>query len=152
MPRDTSALLIRKWAVEAGAIVETPEAAGLDRSEGFPAAYSEDMARTLAVWNQQVREVTAALVEIAERGVLEWSGGQRFEHPAWTTGSNGGLYRSGALVGRFGSVAGPGERLERVLLATLRGIGAYQHDGAPGDHRNGHGRGGPAPAMITSGP
>ena len=93
MARDSDALLVRKWAA-ASTVVATPESAGLDRAQGFPAAYSEDMARTLAVWQQQMREATALFEEIGERGILEWDAAQSFEHPAWTGGSDGELYRS----------------------------------------------------------
>ena len=94
MARDADALLLRKWASADGAVVETPEDAGLDRDVGFPASYGVDMARSVGLWNQQRREVTALFVELAEHGVLPWHADQRYEHPAWTTGSDGRLYRS----------------------------------------------------------
>ena len=94
MARDTDSLLVRKWATASGAVLETPEASGLTRAVGFPAAYGEDMARSLGLFNQQVREVSAAFVEIAQRGILEWNAAQRYEHQAWVTGSDGNLYRS----------------------------------------------------------
>ena len=91
--RDPDALLLRKWGATS-ALVETPEDAGLDRAVGFPASYGVDMARTLETWQQQMREVSAAFVEAAERGILEWSADQRYEHPAWVTGSDGNLYQT----------------------------------------------------------
>ena len=94
MARDADALLMRKWATEVAAIRETPALAGLTREEGYPDSYGEDQFRSLALWNQQVREVTAAFVEIAQRGILEWNPDQRYEHPAWVTGSDGSLYFS----------------------------------------------------------
>ena len=93
MARDVDALLLRKWAATS-TLVETPEDAGLDRAVGFPASYGVDMARMLATWQQQMREVSAAFVEAAERGILEWSADQRYEHPAWVTGSDGNLYQT----------------------------------------------------------
>ena len=93
MPRDQDALLIRKWA-GASALVQTPEAAGLVRATGLPAAYGVDQFLTLEVFNQLWRELTGAAVEVAQRGILEWDTAQRYEHPSWVTGSNGTLYRS----------------------------------------------------------
>ena len=93
MPRDVDALRIVKWASNS-ALLETPESQGLTRAIGFPESYGIDVARRLQTWHQQLREVTAALAEIARQGVLHWHASQRFDHPAWTTGSNGGLYRS----------------------------------------------------------
>ena len=72
MARDSDALRIRKWA--ATGRVATPESQGLVRSEGWPDSYSESMGDVpkLEVFNQILREITAALVEINEHGLLVW--------------------------------------------------------------------------------
>ena len=100
MARDTDALLVRKWGATS-TLVETPEDAGLDRAVGFPASYGVDMARMLELWQQQMREVTAAFVELAETGILEWSADQRYAHDpvSVVTGSDGEIYFSQAPSG-----------------------------------------------------
>ena len=100
MARDTDALLLRKWGATS-TLVETPEAAGLDRAVGFPASFGIDMARMLSLWQQQMREVSAAFVELAETGILEWSADQRYPHDpvSVVTGSDGEIYFSQAPSG-----------------------------------------------------
>ena len=94
MPRDDDALRIVKWASNS-ALLETPESQGLTRAIGFPESYGIDVARRLQTWQQQLREVTALLVELAQHGgPLPWHASQRYDHPARVTGSDGELYRS----------------------------------------------------------
>ena len=94
MARDSDALRIRKWA--ASGRVATPESQGLVRSEGWPDSYSEAMGDVpkLEVFNQIVREITAALVEINEHGLLIWDTSVTYEHPAFVVGSDGRIYAS----------------------------------------------------------
>ena len=94
MPRDSDALRIRKWA--ASGRVATPESQGLVRSEGWPDSYSAAMGNVpkLEVFNQIVREITAALVEINEHGLLIWDTSITYEHPAFVVGSDSRIYAS----------------------------------------------------------
>ncbi len=94
MARDSDALRIRKWA--ASGRVATPESQGLVRSEGWPDSYSAAMGDVpkLEVFNQIVREITAALVEINEHGLLIWDTSITYEHPAFVVGSDSQIYAS----------------------------------------------------------
>ena len=94
MARDSDALRIRKWA--ASGRVATPESQGLVRSEGWPDSYSAAMGDVpkLEVFNQIVREITAALVEINEHGLLIWDTSITYEHPAFVVGSDSRIYAS----------------------------------------------------------
>ena len=94
MARDSDALRIRKWA--ASGRVATPESQGLVRSEGWPDSYSAAMGDVpkLEVFNQILREITAALVEINEHGLLIWDTSITYEHPAFVVGSDGRIYAS----------------------------------------------------------
>ena len=94
MPRDSDALRIRKWA--ASGRVATPESQGLVRSEGWPDSYSAAMGDVpkLEVFNQILREITAALVEINEHGLLIWDASITYEHPAFVVGSDSRIYAS----------------------------------------------------------
>ena len=94
MARDSDALRIRKWA--ASGRVATPESQGLVRSEGWPDSYSTAMGAVpkLEVFNQIVREITAALVEINRHGLLIWDASITYEHPAFVAGSDGQIYAS----------------------------------------------------------
>ena len=104
MPRDVDALLLQKWA-RLSALVQTPEAAGLSRATGLTASYGIDTFLPLEVFNQIWREITGAAVELARHGILEWDARQRFDHPAWTVGSNNELYRSAQSSGPPGGPA-----------------------------------------------
>ena len=94
MARDSDALRIRKWA--ASGRVATPESQGLVRSEGWPDSYSTAMGDVpkFEVFNQIVREITAALVEINEHGLLIWDTSITYEHPAFVVGSDSRIYAS----------------------------------------------------------
>ena len=94
MARDSDALRIRKWA--ASGRVATPESQGLVRSEGWPDSYSEAMGDVpkLEVFNQILREITAALVEINQHGLLIWDASITYEHSAFVVGSDGRIYAS----------------------------------------------------------
>ena len=75
MARDPNALLNQKWASSGD--TETPESAGLTRSEGWPLSYSQAAGdkpeRT--VFNGLFEEITAMLVELNQNGgCLVWEG------------------------------------------------------------------------------
>ena len=99
MARNTEALKVRIWGQNASTLL-TPEAAGLDRNDGWPDPYGVDQFPPLGVFNQVWREFSAALVEIAERGILPWDAAQRYEHDptvsdfAFVVASDGRLYQS----------------------------------------------------------
>ena len=93
MARDPQSLLIREWAANGGEVnLQTPEAAGLDRSLGWTPEYSEDKRPERRVLNKLLRENTAGLREIFRKGILDWHPRQFFEHPAVCQGSNLRLY------------------------------------------------------------
>ena len=93
MARRPAGLLVEEWAETAGT-KETPESQGLVRTEGWPDPYSVDQFPQLGVFNQMWREFSAALVDIAERGILEWDVAQEFAHPSHCVGSDGRTYQS----------------------------------------------------------
>ncbi len=94
MPQDTDAKLIQKWATNGD--VATPENEGLTRAAGWPASYSPPgtNAPTREGHNQLFREITGALVEVFQKGVLGWDTSVSYYHPAMTLGSDGKAYIS----------------------------------------------------------
>ena len=95
MARDTDGINIRKWASQAGALVESIITAGVpSRAEGFDAPFGADEFFSLEAWNQLLRELTGFLVDVAQHGVLEWTADQEYAHPSIVLASDGLLYRS----------------------------------------------------------
>ncbi len=97
MARDEQSLKIKSWA-ESGDRAE-PEAASpvLDRAEGWTSVFSQvgGEAPQREVFNQLFREITGMLVELNKHGgLLEWSSGQDYEHPAFVTTATGKIYVS----------------------------------------------------------
>ena len=92
MARDPDSLKIRKWA-ENGNVAD-PSTVGITRSDGWGTDYSAPGGKTpeREVFNELFRELTAMLVEINKRGVLEWDGGIFYGHPAAVMGSDGQVY------------------------------------------------------------
>lgn len=95
LTRDAAALRIRKWATAAGALKQTPETAGLTRSNGYTAPYGVDQFVQLETFNGLLEEITAGLAELAESGAfLPWNAAQQYRHYAYVVGSNGIVYKS----------------------------------------------------------
>ena len=77
MARDPDSLRIRKWAGNAPDNRQTPESAGIDRSEGWGPTYSQIGGKKpeRKVWNQVLCEQSALGEEVNSGGLpLEWNG------------------------------------------------------------------------------
>ena len=131
--------------------METPEAAGLDRAVGFPASYGVDMARMLSLWQQQMREVSAAFVELAETGILEWSADQRYAHDpvSVVTGSDGEIYFSQAPSGGDDPSEDPTTDTEQARWRQLELTVPDVYHVSARDHRTGDERRIRRPAPTT---
>ena len=124
MPRNPEALKVRAWG-PAATTKQSPEDAGLDRNTGWPDAYGLDQFPPLGVFNQFWLELTSALVEIAQRGVLEWHTDQAFLHPCFCIGSDNRLYTSVQDSGGTNTAQDPttdtGNTYWRPLIETSTG-------------------------------
>ena len=120
MARRPAGLLVEEWAETAGT-KETPESQGLVRTEGWPDPYSVDQFPQLGVFNQMWREFSAALVDIAEHGILEWDAAQDFLHPSHCTGSDGRTYQSVQASTGEDPVTDAANVYWRPLIATPNG-------------------------------
>ena len=94
MARNAHALALVPWATDAAAIIRTLDEEGLDPAVGWPVAYSVDRFPPLGVFNFWWRALSAGIVEVGQRGILEWHGDQAYLHPCFVTGSDGRLYGS----------------------------------------------------------
>lgn len=95
MARDADVNAIVKWATTGGN--NDSSLGGLTRAEGWPDSYSMlgsgDLPRR-ETFNQLFRELSGAIVELNERGVLGWNSAVAYTHRAYTAGSDGYLYTS----------------------------------------------------------
>ena len=107
MPRDANSLLVRKWAITGDRA--TPESDALTRAAGYGATYSQSGGDTPAreVFNQILLEVTSSIVELHERGLLEWDSKQDYAHVSLVVGSDGNVYISTQASGPSSTVQDP---------------------------------------------
>ena len=78
--RDTDYAALAKWAGSGD--VATPESEGLDRAVGWPASYEDmtsDDAPEREVINYQMREITAAILDILDFSVLPYDANQTYK-------------------------------------------------------------------------
>ena len=72
--RSPHGLLLDEWASGSGAILHPPEADGVSRETGLTADYEVDNLITLGLFNQWLRELTTALLDVQKNGVQAWVG------------------------------------------------------------------------------
>ena len=98
------------WASSESAQKQTPEDAGLTRTEGWPIAYEQiNSGKTpeRTVFNQLVNEITSALIDIAENGVLPWDTEVNYSANAFVT-TTGGLWIATVATGpAYGNPTNP---------------------------------------------
>lgn len=97
MPLPDAALLIRPWATDGDRTAPEDRSPALDRANGWPLDWSRAGGETPAreVLNQLVFELSSLLAYVRDHGALaEWHAMVVYVHPAYTTGSNGVIYRS----------------------------------------------------------
>ena len=94
MPRDADSLKIEKWAAQGS--VADPSTEGIDRAQGWDSQYSTPGGKvpTREVFNELIREITGALVDVGAHGVLEWHASVNYAHPAIVFASDSILYLS----------------------------------------------------------
>ena len=93
--RDTDYAALAKWAGSGD--VATPESEGLDRAVGWPASYEDmtsDDAPEREVINYQMREITAALLDIMDFSVLPYDANQTYKEHSLALGNDGEIYQS----------------------------------------------------------
>ena len=93
--RDTDYAALAKWAGSGD--VATPESEGLDRAVGWPASYEDmtsDDAPEREVINYQMREITAALLDIMDFSVLPYDANQPYKEHSLALGNDGEIYQS----------------------------------------------------------
>jgi len=108
MTRDNDAVLLRKWA-ETGD-VQLPSAAGLNRAEGWPLAYSQvgGAAPEREVFNQLFKEVSAGILELNTSGpFLDYDIRVDYNPGVIVKGSDGQLYEALGPNGPSTVVADP---------------------------------------------
>ena len=96
MARDVDGKRIKtKWASAAGALVQTPEAAGLDRADGWTLSFFQagGLLPEGETFNGVFKEFSGFDLDVERHGILEWDVDTAFLHPAYCSYDEK-LYRS----------------------------------------------------------
>ena len=101
MTLDPNILLLKQWASDVTALVESPETHGITQAAGFDAAWDAGLALPRGLLNFNWRSWTATLLALLESGaLLDWSDQLNYKAGAVVTGNvNRRTYRSTAVSG-----------------------------------------------------